>query len=94
MRLPAILAGDGGPSADAPVGREAMDSISAVGKRANSGGDADEARSFATAAAEVDAAAADEARLFAAAAAVVVAAAAAAATDAGAVAVLADRLSA
>ena len=57
------------------VGREAMESISAVGERANNGGDADEARSFA-------------------AAAVVDAAVAAAATDGGALAVLADRLSA
>ena len=65
-----------GPSADAGVGREAMESISAGGERAKNGGYADEARSFATAAAVVDAAAA------------------AAATDAGAVAILADRLSA
>jgi hypothetical protein len=64
-----------GPSADAGVCGEAMESISAVGERANNGGDADEARSFAAAAAVVDAAVA------------------AAATDAGAVAVLADRLS-
>jgi len=35
-----------------------MESISAVGERANNGGDADEARSFAAAAAVVDAAAA------------------------------------
>ena len=55
-----------GPLADAGVGGEAMESISAGGKRAKNGGDADEARS----------------------------AAAAAAADAGAVAVLADRLSA
>jgi len=55
-----------GPSADARVGEEAMESISTGGERAKNGGDADEARS----------------------------AAAAAAADAGAVAVLADRLSA
>ena len=55
-----------GPLADAGVGGEAMESISVGGERANNGGDADEARS----------------------------AAAAAATDAGGVAVLADRLSA
>ena len=56
MRLPAILAGDG-PSGDAPIGGEAMESISAGGERANNGGDADEARSVAATAA-VDAAAA------------------------------------
>ena len=56
--------------------RGKVESISAVGERANNGGDADEARSFAATAAVVDAVAA------------------AAATDAGAVAVLADRLSA
>ncbi len=55
-RLPAILAGDG-PSADAPVGGEAMESILRGGERANNGGHADEARSVAAAAA-VDAAAA------------------------------------
>ena len=55
-----------GPSADTGVGGEAMESILVGGERAKNGGDADEARS----------------------------AAAAAATDAGAVAVLADRLSA
>jgi len=53
-----------------------MESILAVGERANNGGDADKAHSFTDAAAVVDAAAA------------------AAATDAGTVAVLADRLSA
>ncbi len=40
-----------GPSADAGVGGEAMESISAVGERAKNGGDADEARSAAAAAA-------------------------------------------
>ena len=40
-----------GPSADAPVGGEAMESISAGGERANNGGDADKARSVAAAAA-------------------------------------------
>ncbi len=49
-RLPAILAGDG-PSADAPVGGEAMESISAGGERENNGRDADEARLVAAAAA-------------------------------------------
>jgi len=55
-----------GPSADAGVGGEAMESILASGERAKNGGDTDEARS----------------------------AAATAAADAGAIAVLADRLSA
>ena len=45
------------PSTDAPVGGEAMESISAGGERVNNGGDADEACSVAAAAA-VDAAAA------------------------------------
>ena len=54
-----------GPLADAGVGGEAMESILAGRERAKNGGDADEARS-----------------------------AAAAAADTGAVAVLADRLSA
>jgi hypothetical protein len=40
-----------GPSADAGVGGEAMESISAGGERAKNGGDADEARSAAAAAA-------------------------------------------
>jgi len=39
-----------GPSADAGVGGEAMESISAGGERAKNGGDADEARSAAAAA--------------------------------------------
>jgi len=43
-----------GPSADAGVGGEAMESISAGGERAKYGGDADEARS-AAAAADADA---------------------------------------
>jgi len=55
-----------GPSADAGVGGEAMESILAGGERAKNGRDADEAR-LATAAA---------------------------AADAGAIAILADRLSA
>ena len=40
-----------GPSADAGVGGEAMESISVGGERAKNGGDADEARSAAAAAA-------------------------------------------
>jgi len=40
-----------GPSADAGVGEEAMESILAGGERAKNGGDADEARSAAAAAA-------------------------------------------
>jgi hypothetical protein len=40
-----------GPSADAGVGGETMESISAGGERAKNGGDADEARSAAAAAA-------------------------------------------
>jgi hypothetical protein len=40
-----------GPSADAGVGGEAMESISAGGERAKNGGYADEARSAAAAAA-------------------------------------------
>ena len=40
-----------GPSADAGVGGEAMESISAGGERAKNGGDADEAHSPAAAAA-------------------------------------------
>ena len=55
MRLPAILAEDG-PSAYAPVGGEAMESISAGGERVKNGRDADKIRS-ATAAAAADAAA-------------------------------------
>ena len=57
VRLPAILLAGDGQSADVPVGGEAMESISAVGERANNGGNADKAHSFATAAA-VDAVAA------------------------------------
>jgi len=40
-----------GPSADTGVGGEAMESILVGGERAKNGGDADEARSAATAAA-------------------------------------------